>query len=70
MAKSTSILYEEGAEPAKKNARKPRIDYAFERIVLGCAIGCIINGLPMSDADYVRMYLALSRLSSEHGDAK
>lgn len=70
MAKPTDILYQEASEPAKQKARQPRIDYAFERIVLGCAIGCIIDGLYMSESDYVRMYLALSRLGNEHGGAK
>lgn len=39
-----------------------RIDYAFEQLIVRCAIGCIINDIHMSDDDFVRLYLAFSRL--------
>lgn len=66
MASSIDILFEESPESPGKKARTPRIDYDFERLVLGCAIGCLVRDMPMSDADFVRLHLALSRLGAEH----
>lgn len=52
------ILYEQ--EPEKPKPK--RIDLAFEQMVVCCGIGCIIRDIPMDEADYVRLYLAFSRL--------
>lgn len=70
MTNSTGILYEGGGEtsPAKNKRRevKPRIDLEFERMIVACGIGCIVNDIDLSDTDYVRLYLAFSRLSKKH----
>lgn len=50
-------LYE---RPIKKKAE--RIDLAFEQMVVRCGIGCLINDIAMDENDYVRLYLAFSRL--------
>ncbi len=51
-------LYE---QPEAK--KKPeRIDLAFEQMVIRCGIGCLINDIAMDENDYVRLYLAFSRL--------
>jgi hypothetical protein len=48
-------------QPEQKK-RPERVDLRFELTVLRCAIGCIIEDIPLSDNDYVRLYLAMSRL--------
>lgn len=63
----SSILFEapEGQpkeRPLAVPGKASRIDLDFELLVLRCAIGCLINDLPMSDPDYVRMHLAIARL--------
>lgn len=45
--------------------RPPRVDLKFEQMIICCAIGCIIQDMPMSNNDYIRMYLAFSRLSKK-----
>lgn len=58
--KLSSILFEpEAKEPEQKKAR---IDLKFELTVLQCAIGCLVNDMDMSEQDYIRMHLAISRL--------
>lgn len=49
-------------EQAQKKKRPERIDMEFELTVLRCGIGCIIEDIPLSDNDFVRLYLAMSRL--------
>lgn len=51
-------LYEQ--PQAKK--KHERIDLAFEQMVIRCGIGCLINDIAMDENDYVRLYLAFSRL--------
>ena len=60
MKKPTDILFQDEVEPDK--TRKPRIDYAFEHMVVRCGIGCLIRDMAMSEEDYVRLHLALYRL--------
>lgn len=60
---ASSVLYGNESEKPKQQ----RIDLAFEMMVLRCGIGCIINDMPMSDEDYVRLYLAMSRLGKSNG---
>lgn len=50
-------LYE---QPTKKKVE--RIDLAFEQMIVRCGIGCLINDIAMDENDYVRLYLAFSRL--------
>lgn len=59
----SSVLFEQRDEAlAQSEQRKPRIDLAFELTVLQCAIGCLTKDIPMSDADFLRMHLAITRL--------
>lgn len=53
------------SEQPKVFVKPKRVDLKFERIVILCAVGCLINDIPMSDTDYVRMELAFSRLLSK-----
>lgn len=53
------------SEQPKVAAKPKRVDLKFERMVVLCAVGCLINDIPMSDTDYVRMELAFSRLLSK-----
>jgi len=48
--------------PKEDQPKKQRIDLAFELMVLRCGIGCLIADQPMSNNDYVRLHLAMSRL--------
>lgn len=57
---STGVLYREEELPPKKPAA--RIDIKFERMVVACGIGCITQDLELSEADLVRLHLAISRL--------
>lgn len=50
-------LYE---QPTKKKAE--RINLEFEQMIVSCGIGCLINDIAMDENDYVRLYLAFSRL--------
>lgn len=50
-------------EPEKQKPK--RIDLAFEQMVVCCGIGCLINDMPMDENDYVRLYLAFSRLEKK-----
>lgn len=59
--KTSDIL----SEQPKVAVKPKRVDLKFERIVVLCAVGCLINNIPMSDTDYVRMELAFSRLLSK-----
>lgn len=45
-----------------KPERPKRVDLKFEKMIILCAIGCLEQGLPLSDKDYVRLHLAYSRL--------
>lgn len=56
--KAADVLTE---QPQQKK-RSERIDLNFEMTVLRCGIGCIIEDIPLSDNDFVRLYLAMSRL--------
>lgn len=56
--KATDVLTE---QPQQKK-RPERIDLNFELTVLRCGIGCIIEDIPLSDNDFLRLYLAMSRL--------
>lgn len=52
-------------EQPKVAVKRKRVDLKFEQIIIHCAVGCLINDIPMSDTDYVRMELAFSRLLSK-----
>lgn len=54
----SSSLYEQ-PKPEKK---KERIDLKFERMIVLCGVGCLINNIAMDENDYVRLHLAFSRL--------
>lgn len=56
--KASDSLYQKEPDPPKQK----RIDLAFEQMIVCCGIGCIIRDIPMDEADYVRLYLAFSRL--------
>ncbi len=44
-------------------SKKPeRINLDFERMIIRCGIGCLINDIAMDENDYVRLHLAFSRL--------
>lgn len=58
--KASESLYQK--EPEQQ--RPKRIDLAFEQMVVCCGIGCLINDIPMDESDYVRLYLAFSRLGN------
>lgn len=60
--KASDVLYQKDREPVQEK----RVDIAFETIVLHCGIGCIINDIPMDEADYVRLYLAFARLGKHN----
>lgn len=53
------------SEQPKVAVKPKRVDLKFERMIVLCAVGCLINDIPMSDTDYVRMELAFSRLLSK-----
>lgn len=57
MSASASLYESEPDRPKQK-----RVDMAMELMVLRCGIGCIVNNIAMDDNDYVRLYLAMSRL--------
>lgn len=59
--KTPDILVEQ--QPAKEKPK--RVDLKFERMIILCGVGCLINDIEMSDTDYVRMELAFSRLLSK-----
>lgn len=59
--RATDVLYQQ--EPEKQKPK--RIDLAFEQMVVCCGIGCIIRDIPMDENDYVRLYLAFSRLGKQ-----
>lgn len=59
--KTPDILNEQPSKPVKPQ----RVDLKFEQMIIRCAVGCLINDIPMSDNDYVRMELAFSRLLSK-----
>ena len=59
----SSVLFEvDEGERTDIIQRKPKVDLSFELTVLRCAIGCLEKDIPMSDADFLRMHLAITRL--------
>lgn len=52
--------------PEEAGARKKqRIDLNFELMIVRCGIGCLENDIPMTNNDYVRLHLAMSRLGKK-----
>lgn len=49
------------AQPEKQE-RPKRVDLKFERMIILCAIGCLEQGIELSEKDYVRLHLAYSRM--------